>query len=154
MGLATRAGGLVWSRASMGMGGSRSITRHQREVLRIDRRWLVTWIVSFCGSLLLFSGAYAVYKATGPHPEMTVFLRAVRHEVRWLIPGLKRKPNAKDQGVRLETDDLRHVAVETPHGRIGHTAQRASASGRRGAMHPASRSRRYAVQSGRPITLQ
>jgi hypothetical protein len=73
---------------------SRPLTRHEREVLRLDRRWLVTWITSFAGSLALFFGAYAVYKATGPHPQVTVFLRQVRHEARWLIPGLKGKPHA------------------------------------------------------------
>lgn len=91
-------------------GDSRPLTRHQREVLQIDRRWLVTWLVSFLGSLALFFGAYALYKATGPHPQVTVFLRAVRHEVRWLIPGLKRKPNAKD-GVRRPAPERPRVAA-------------------------------------------
>ena len=101
----------------MGMGGSRPITRHQREVLQLDRRWLVTWVASFVASLAIFSGAYGVYKATGPHPEMTVFLRALRHEIRWLIPGWKRKPNAKpDEAFRLEPDHLRHSAVDLPRG--------------------------------------
>ena len=101
----------------MGMGGSsQAITRHQREVLVLDRLWLATWVASFVGSLMIFFAVYGAYKATGPHPEVTVFLRAVRHEARWLIPGLKRKPNVRDQGVRLETDHLRYAAVDLPRG--------------------------------------
>lgn len=100
----------------MGLGGLRPITRHQREVFQLDRRWLLTWIASFVASLLLIFAAYGVYKATGPHPEVTLLLRKVRHHVRWLIPGLKRKPNAKDGAVRLQTDDLRHAAVDLPRG--------------------------------------
>ena len=98
------------------MVGSRPITRHQREVMHLDRRWLVTWVASFMGSLALFFAAYGVYKATGPHPQVQVLLRAVKHEVRWLIPGLKGKPNARDQAVRLETDHLRYAAVDLPRG--------------------------------------
>jgi hypothetical protein len=113
--LATAGRRLIWSATSMGMGGSRPITRHQREVLRIDRRWLVTWMVSFVGSLLLFFGAYAIYKATGPHPQMTVFLRALRHEARWLIPGQKRKPNPNGPGSRLDSEE-RRAAVDRPRG--------------------------------------
>ncbi len=117
--LANRAAGTVESSPSMpeGVGrSSRSITRHQREVLLLDRRWLVTWMVSFLGSLAFVFGLYAVYKATGPHPQVTAFIRALKHEVRWLIPGLKRKPNARDEGVRLETDELRHATVDLPRG--------------------------------------
>jgi hypothetical protein len=101
----------VCSGVSRGTGGSRTLTRHQREVARIDRRWLLTWLVSFVASLTLFFGAYALYKATGPHPQVQVFLRAVRHEVRWLIPGLKKKPNAKDGVFRRPLDAPRHAAV-------------------------------------------
>ena len=88
----------------MGRAGSRPITRHQREVVRIDRRWLLTWIASFALSLGIFAGAYAIYKATGPHPQVRAFIRALKHEARWLIPGLKKKPNAKDKGVHRGTD--------------------------------------------------
>ena len=100
----------------MGSGGSRSLSRHQREVLQLDRRWLLAWLASFTASLLLIFGAYAAYKVTGPHPQVTLLLRQLRHEVRWLIPGLKGKPNAKNQSVRLETDHLRHAAVDLPRG--------------------------------------
>jgi hypothetical protein len=108
--------GAVWSGVSSGMGwrtgGSRPLTRHQREVYQIDRRWLITWLASFVASLALFFGVYAIYKATGPHPQVTVFLRAVRHEVRWLIPGLKKKPNAKDGVFRRDPSAPRWAAAE------------------------------------------
>lgn len=108
--------GAVWSGVSSGTGGrtgggSRPLTHHQREVHRIDRRWLITWLASFAASLALFFGLYAIYKATGPHPQVTVFLRAVRHEVRWLIPGLKKKPNARDGGVRRHEPDATRWAA-------------------------------------------
>jgi hypothetical protein len=119
----------------------------------MDRRWLIAWLVTFVGSLSIFFAAYLIYKATGPHPQMTLFLRQIRHEVRWLIPGLKKKPNARPEDVRIEPH--RRHATAAPHARIGQTAQRDSASpGRRGAVQPASRRSRYAVQSGSPITLQ
>ena len=86
----------------MGRADSRPISRHEREVVRVDRRWLLAWIASFAMSLGLLAGAYAVYKATGPHPQIRAFIRQLKHEARWLIPGLKKKPNAKDKVVRLE----------------------------------------------------
>jgi hypothetical protein len=105
--LEIRASRRLCSTVSMagGIGGrSRTITRHQREVLQVDRRWLMTWMASFVSSLVFVFGLYAIYKATGPHPEVTAFIRGLKHEVRWLIPGLKHKPNARDEGARLETD--------------------------------------------------
>ncbi|HXJ32548.1 MAG TPA: hypothetical protein VMS22_00790 [Candidatus Eisenbacteria bacterium] len=76
---------------------SRVLTRHQYEVRQIDRRWLVAWIGSFLASLVLFFAIYGVYKATGPHPQVTVLMRHLKHHARWLIPGLKAKPNARDE---------------------------------------------------------
>ena len=97
------------------MVGSRPVTRHQREVLRIDRRWLFTWLASFFLSLGILAGTYGIYKLTGPHPQFRALLRQLKHEARWLIPGLKGKPNAKDgRDVRLELDDRRFVAVARP----------------------------------------
>jgi hypothetical protein len=99
----------------MGMVGSRPVTRHQREVLRVDRRWLLTWLASFFLSLGMLAGAYGIYKATGPHPQFRAFLRQLKHEARWLIPGLKGRPNAKDgRDVRMERDGTRFVAIARP----------------------------------------
>ena len=99
--------GTLCCKMVMGRARSRAITRHQREVVRVDRRWLLTWILSFSLSLGILAGMYAIYKATGPHPQVRAFFRALKHEARWLIPGLKKKPNAKDGQVRRETDRLR-----------------------------------------------
>ena len=97
------------------MVGSRPVTRHQQEVLRIDRRWMLTWLASFFLSLGILAGAYGIYKLTGPHPQFRAFLRQLKHEARWLIPGLKGKPNAKDgSDVRIELDRRRFVAVARP----------------------------------------
>jgi hypothetical protein len=99
----------------MGMVGSRPVTRHQREVLRIDRRWLLTWLASFFLSLGILASAYGIYKATGPHPQFRAFLRQLKHEARWLIPGLKGKPNAKDgRDVRIDVDGRRFVSIARP----------------------------------------
>lgn len=92
--------------------GSRSLSQHEREVLRVDLRWLLAWTLSFLGSLAFVFVLYAIYKATGPHPQVTVFLRRVKHHVRWLIPGLKHKPNARDEALGLELDRARHVTLE------------------------------------------
>jgi hypothetical protein len=99
----------------MAIAPSRTVRHHERDVARVDRRWLVTWVASFLGSLILFVLSYSVYKATGPHPEMTVFLRQLRHEARWFIPGLKQKPHASDGNVSIDRDDRRHAAVELAH---------------------------------------
>ena len=98
----------------MGMVGSRPVTRHQREVLRVDRRWLLTWLASFFLSLGILAVAYGIYKATGPHPQFRAFLRQLKHEARWLIPGLKGKPNASDGHVRIDVDGRRFVAIARP----------------------------------------
>jgi hypothetical protein len=98
----------------MGRAGSRPITRHQREVVRVDRWWLLAWIASFTVSIGILFGAYAIYKATGPHPEIRAFIRQLRHEARWLIPGLKKKPNAKDGHVRREIERWYYAALDRP----------------------------------------
>src|SRR5262245_43866027 len=97
----------------MRQAGSRTLSRHQREVVRVDLRWLVAWLLSFLASLAFVFGLYAIYKATGPHPQVTVFMRHLKHHVRWLIPGLKQKPNARDGGVlRSNPDPPRYATVD------------------------------------------
>jgi hypothetical protein len=67
------------------------------EVRRVDRRWLVAWVGVFVLLLGGFAGLHQIYRWTGPHPEVTVFIRRVKHHARWLIPGLKAKPNARGE---------------------------------------------------------
>jgi len=64
--------------------------RHEREVERTDRRWFVLTLVGFTALLGLFFGARAVYHLTGPHPQVTLFLRRVRGLARWVIPRWRR----------------------------------------------------------------
>jgi hypothetical protein len=101
-----------------GVGESRVLSRHQREVRQSDRRWLAIWLASFASSLLGVGMAYALYKATGPHPQVTLLLRQLRHEVRWLIPGLKGKPNAKNESVGLEWSHRRYALLTPASGTL------------------------------------
>ena len=58
-------------------------------VARSDVRWLLAWLAVFAASILALLAAHQVYRMTGPHPQMTVFIRKLKHHARWLIPGLK-----------------------------------------------------------------
>jgi hypothetical protein len=53
-------------------------TGGSREVARTDRRWLLAAADVFAGWLGAFAAARALYVATGPHPEVTLFLRRVK----------------------------------------------------------------------------
>ena len=64
---------------------------HRAEVARSDARWLLAWIGVFAGSMLLIVVAHQVYRLTGPHPQVTAFIRQLKHHSRWLIPGMKGK---------------------------------------------------------------
>jgi hypothetical protein len=64
---------------------------HRVEAARSDTRWLLAWIGVFAGSMLLIVVAHQVYRLTGPHPQVTAFIRQLKHHSRWLIPGMKGK---------------------------------------------------------------
>jgi hypothetical protein len=93
--------------------------KHRVEVARADRRWLLAWAAIFVGTLLFLVAAHQIYRLTGPHPEVTVFIRALKHEARWLIPGLKKKPNAVPLFVPL------HPGISGASDRSGQAAHRA-----------------------------
>lgn len=95
---------------------------HRREVARSDRRWLMAWAAIFLAMFGLLAGAHGIYRATGPHPEVTVFLRRVKHHARWLIPGLKGRPNWRGD-VHLHGGHVRHHPRSPAS---GHVAQRAN----------------------------
>jgi hypothetical protein len=95
---------------------------HRREVARSDRRWLMAWAAIFLAMFGMLAGAHGIYRATGPHPEVTVFLRRVKHHARWLIPGLKGRPNWRGD-VQLRGDRVRHQPGSSAS---GHAVQRAN----------------------------
>jgi hypothetical protein len=64
---------------------------HRDRVARSDARWLLAWGAVFLGAILALLAAHQVYRLTGPHPQVTVFIRRLKHHARWLIPGLKRR---------------------------------------------------------------
>jgi hypothetical protein len=71
-------------------GGGHSATRPpgraQLEVARTDRRWLALVAVMFVLVVSLLFGAFAIYRWTGPHVEVTLLLRRLRNMARWFIP--------------------------------------------------------------------
>jgi hypothetical protein len=72
------------------------ITRKHREVVaRSDVRWLLAWLAVFAAAILTLLAAHQVYRLTGPHPQMTVFIRKLKHHARWLIPGLKSRRSSQ-----------------------------------------------------------
>ena len=59
----------------MASGGS---DKGRDDVAHTDRRWFLAAAAVFVGSLALLLGARVIYQATGPHPEMTVFIRHLK----------------------------------------------------------------------------
>jgi len=81
--------------------------------VQADRRWLVVWTSLFI-AWLAFSGILVVlYRVTGPHPEISAFVRRVKHEVRWLIP-FRKIPRNKRMTLRLEPDERRGIGATRP----------------------------------------
>ncbi len=62
---------------------------------RSDLRWLLAWTAVFAAAIFALMAARQVYRLTGPHPQMTVFIRKLKHHARWLIPGLKGKRSSQ-----------------------------------------------------------
>jgi hypothetical protein len=60
------------------------------EVARSDRRWFLVAASIFAGSIGLMVGAHQVYRATGPHPEVTVFIADMKRVARRFIPRVRR----------------------------------------------------------------
>jgi len=62
------------------------------EVARTDRRWFLAAALVFAGSLGGLLGAAQIYRATGPHPEGTLFIRRVKRYANSLLrQGLRRR---------------------------------------------------------------
>ncbi|HZP41664.1 MAG TPA: hypothetical protein VFD84_09140 [Candidatus Binatia bacterium] len=58
------------------------------EVAASDRRWLLLAVLVFLVTCALLAGAIALYRWTGPHPSVTLFLRSVKRLARRLVPGV------------------------------------------------------------------
>ena len=52
--------------------------RAEEEVKRSDRRWFLAALLVFTGSVGALFGAREVFRATGPHPEVTLFVRRLK----------------------------------------------------------------------------
>ena len=64
-----------------------------QRTVRSDRGWFLIVVLVFTISTGGLAGAYAVYRATGPHPEVTVFVRRVKgYANRILKVGRLRQP--------------------------------------------------------------
>jgi hypothetical protein len=57
----------------------------EEEVRNVDRRWFITAAAVFVGSLGGLLGAVGVYRATGPHPEITLVIRRVKRYANSLL---------------------------------------------------------------------
>jgi hypothetical protein len=68
---------------------------HREVVARSDVRWLLAWLAVFAAAIMTLLAAHQVYRMTGPHPQVTVFIRKLKHHARWLIPGLKSRRSSQ-----------------------------------------------------------
>lgn len=67
----------------------RSSRKHRAGTARSDIRWLLAWGGVFAAAIVTLLVAHQIYRLTGPHPQMTLLIRMLKHEARTLIPGLK-----------------------------------------------------------------
>jgi hypothetical protein len=49
-----------------------------KDLARTDRRWLLTVTAVFVATVGSLLGVREIYRATGPHPELIVFVRRVK----------------------------------------------------------------------------
>ncbi len=79
------------------LGPPSSASNHRRATQRDDTRLLLVWLGIFIVLLAGAAGLHALYRWTGPHPQVTAVIRRAKHHARWLIPGLKSRPHARPQ---------------------------------------------------------
>jgi hypothetical protein len=60
------------------------------DVVQSDRRWFLMLAAGFVASAAGLLALHAVYRATGPHPNVTRFLRSVKTTLRRLVPRFRR----------------------------------------------------------------
>lgn len=59
-------------------------------VVQSDRRWFLVLAATFVASSAGLFSLHAIYRATGPHPNVTIFLRSVKRQLRRVIPRFRR----------------------------------------------------------------
>jgi hypothetical protein len=94
------------------------------QVTRSDTRWLLAWVGVFLAAMLALLAVHQVYRLTGPHPQVTVFVRRLKHYARWLIPGLKGRRSSHLLPVPGGPPGPRHAGSSRAS---GHDAQRGNA---------------------------
>jgi len=63
------------------------------QIIRSDRGWFVAVVLVFTITIGSLAGVHAVYRATGPHPEVTVFVRRLKGYANRLVRlGRLRRP--------------------------------------------------------------
>jgi hypothetical protein len=72
------------------MAGPPSPSRQRRELERADRRWFLAAAAVFTLSLGVFFGAHRLYRVTGPHPQVTAFVRRMKGLARRFLPRWRR----------------------------------------------------------------
>ena len=80
----------MWGIGNLARSGGRGDTHRSTrsdEVAASDRRWLLATYGIFGATLLVLAGLYQLYSVSGPHDEVTLFLRDVTRIAHWLLPG-------------------------------------------------------------------
>jgi hypothetical protein len=54
------------------------VRKPSERVVRSDRGWFLIFLLVFMLSIGGLFGAHAIYRATGPHPRVTMFMRRVK----------------------------------------------------------------------------
>lgn len=60
-------------------------------VAQSDRRWFLVLAAGFVVSIGGLLSLHAIYRATGPHRKVTIFLRTLKRQFRHLVPRFRRR---------------------------------------------------------------
>jgi hypothetical protein len=61
------------------------VRKPSERVIRSDLGWFLIVLLVFTISIAGLAGAHAIYRATGPHPQVTVLVRRVKGYANRLI---------------------------------------------------------------------
>src|SRR5262247_1280260 len=98
--------------------------RRRESVARSDARWLLVWLAVFVAGFLALVAAHRIYRLTGPHPDVTAFVRMLKHYSRWLIPGQKGRRSSQFIPVPARLPDPHYASSSRTSGQ---EAQRGNA---------------------------